>query len=144
MEESILKSTKEILGIDVGYTAFDLEILTAINSAFSILHQLGVGPDDGFVVEDSSTTWGEFLLLAGSEPSSKNLIKTYIQLKTRMLFDPPTTSFHVKAMEDQISQYEWRLNVAREYALDDQLVDEPVVQTSTPVSTNKVPLGRTI
>ena len=117
MEESILKSTKLILGIDPSYSAFDLEIITAINSAFSILHQLGVGPDTGFMIEDDQATWDEFILLTGSEPSSKNLIRTYIQLKTRMLFDPPTTSFHIKAMEDQINQYEWRLNVAREYVL---------------------------
>lgn len=117
MEDSILKSTKTILGLDPDYTPFDLEVITAINSAFSILHQLGVGPDDGFMIEDDTATWDEFILLAGSEPSSKNLIKTYIQLKTRMLFDPPTTSFHIKAMEDQINQYEWRLNVAREYVL---------------------------
>lgn len=117
MEESILKSTKTILGIDPSYTAFDLEIITAINSAFSVLHQLGVGPDDGFMIEDDTALWDQFMLLSGSEPSSKNLIRTYIQLKTRMLFDPPTTSFHIKAMEDQINQYEWRLNVAREYVL---------------------------
>lgn len=119
MEESILISTKKILGLSAEYTVFDPEVLTHINAAFFILHQLGVGPDDGFVVEDDTATWSQFELLDGSE-NSINLIKTYVYLKVRMLFDPPQTSFLIEAQENQITQYEWRLNVAREYVLPEE------------------------
>lgn len=110
MEQSILTSTKKILGITADYTVFDLDIITHINAAFSILLQLGVGPEDGFMIEDLTTEWEEFDI-----PSYQlNLVKTYIFLKVRLLFDPPTTSFLIEAMNKQIMEYEWRLNVFRE------------------------------
>ena len=110
MENSILISTKKVLGIDASYTVFDLDIITHINAAFSILSQLGVGPAEGFMIEDDTTTWDEFM----STGNSLNLVRTYILLKVRMLFDPPTTSFLISAMNDQIKEYEWRLNALRE------------------------------
>jgi len=116
MEDSILISTKKILGLAADYTVFDLDVLTHINAAFSILHQLGVGPDEGFFVEDDTETWTDFQLLAGSEPSI-GLVRTYVYLKVRMLFDPPATSFLQESMSNQIKEYEWRLNVGREYVL---------------------------
>lgn len=116
MGESILNTVKNHLGLAVDYTVFDHNVIGFINAAFSILHQLGVGPDEGFFIEDDTATWNEFILVDGSDPS-KNLVKTYVYLKTRMDFDPPTTSFHLDAMNNQIQQYEWRLNVAREEAL---------------------------
>lgn len=116
MDESILNSTKKVLGLDATYTPFDQEVLTHINAAFSILHQLGVGPEDGFFIEDEVPEWSDFILLVNTE-HTLGLIKTYVNLKVRMLFDPPTTSFLINAMTEQINQYEWRLNVAREYAL---------------------------
>jgi hypothetical protein len=115
MENSILISTKKVLGVDAEYTVFDLDIIMHINAAFSILQQLGVGPEEGFFIEDDSALWTDLVLDPGSEPSL-NLIKTYVQLKARMLFDPPTTSFLIEAMNKQITEYEWRLNVFREYA----------------------------
>lgn len=115
MENSILISTKKVLGLDAAYDVFDLDIVMYINSAFSILQQLGVGPLNGFMIEDETAVWQDFVLEPGSE-ISLNLVKTYVQLKARMLFDPPTTSFLIQAMDEQIKQYEWRLNVFREYA----------------------------
>jgi hypothetical protein len=119
VEESILISTKKILGLAEDYTVFDLDVLTHINAAFFILHQLGVGPDEGFLVEGPDETWSEFALIDGSQ-NSINLIKTYVYLKVRFLFDIPQTSFLVTAMENQIKEYEWRLNVAREYVLPEE------------------------
>ena len=119
MEESILISTKQILGLAADYTVFDLDVLTHINAAFFILNQLGVGPEEGFFVEDDTANWSDFALLVGSEPSI-SLIRTYIFLKVRMLFDPPQTSFLIEAMNNQIKEYEWRLNVAREYVLPEE------------------------
>jgi len=118
METSILNSTKKVLGLDASYTAFDHDIITFINSAFLILNDLGVGQEEGFMIEDEVAVWEDFLVPL----SDLNLVKTYVFLKVRMLFDPPTTSFLIEAMNDQIDEYEWRLNVRRENALTFPLV----------------------
>lgn len=112
MEDSILKSTKKILGMDPGYTPFDLDVLTHINSVFSTLHDLGVGPVEGFAVEDDSATWTQF------EPNviQRNAIRTYVFLRVKLLFDPPQTSFNINAIQEQIKELEWRLSVRREGA----------------------------
>jgi hypothetical protein len=112
MEQSILKSTKNVLGLAADYTVFDLAVITHINSAFSTLTQLGVGPSEGFMIEDDKAVWDDFIIL--SDDLSYNSVKSYIYLKTRMLFDPPTTSFHLEAMNRQIEEMEWRLNANRE------------------------------
>lgn len=119
METSILNSTKKVLGLDSSYTAFDLDIITAINSAFSILHDLGLGPIEGFMIEDETAEWSDFL---GVPMHSMNLVKTYVYLKARMAFDPPTTSFLIQATNEQLREYEWRLNVSRENDLPFPLV----------------------
>lgn len=122
MEPSILTSTKKVLGIAESYTAFDLDILTHLNATFSILDQLGVGPDGGFYVEDATAVWDDY----GLPANQLNLVKTYVLLKVRLLFDPPTTSFLIAATEKQIEQYEWRLSTMREWALDpvDPMIEE--------------------
>jgi hypothetical protein len=114
MEESILKSTKKILGLDADYTPFDLDVITHINAAFSILNQLGVGPVEGFMIEDDTSVWGDFVVPL----NQSNLVKTYVYLKTRILFDPPATSYLIEATNQQIKEYEWRLNIFREWELD--------------------------
>ena len=110
MSDSILTSTKKILGIDESYTAFDLDVITHINSVFTILQQLGIGPSDGFMIEDAEPTWDTFL---AGDPLL-NSVKTYVYLRVRLLFDPPTTSFLISAMKEQAQELEWRLNVKRE------------------------------
>lgn len=111
MSESILTSTKKILGIPEADTTFDLDILIHINSVFSTLTQLGIGPDTGFGIEDKITTWDAFL---GGNPRIAS-VKTYMYLKVRLYFDPPGTSFVIGAMEKQVEELEWRLNVEREH-----------------------------
>lgn len=112
MEQSILLSTKKILGIDPDYTAFDLDIMTHINAVFSTLHQLGVGPAAGFVIDDEIPVWTDFITVDDTVMLSQ--VKTYVSLKVRMLFDPPITSFTIAAIKEEITQLEWRLNVHRE------------------------------
>jgi hypothetical protein len=122
METSILTSTKKVLGIAESYTVFDLDIITHINAVFSILYQLGVGPVNGFMIEDASMEWEDFAV-----PTSQvNLIKTYLFLKVSLLFDPPTTSFLLDAKKEQIAEYEWRLNVARENDIPYPLPEEVI------------------
>lgn len=110
MEQSILTSTKKVLGLGETYSVFDPDVLMHINAAFSVLNQLGVGPEEGFFIEDESSNW-EDLELSSRQLS---LVKTYVYLKTRMLFDPPGTSYLIEATNNQIKEYEWRLSVLRD------------------------------
>lgn len=111
MEQSILTSTKKILGIDEAYTAFDLDIITHINSAFSTLTQLGIGPSQGFMIEDATAEWNEFI---PDQDFQYNSVKSYVFLRVRQIFDPPSTSYLIAAFNEQIKELEWRLNVYRE------------------------------
>lgn len=110
MSESILKSTKKNLGIEENYNVFDSDILMHINSVFSTLNQLGIGPALGYEIESDSDTWDTFLL----GDSRLNAVKTYVYLRVRLLFDPPSTSFHITSIKEQIQELEWRLNAQRE------------------------------
>ena len=108
MDDSILDSVKNALGIVTEYRYFDSQILMHVNSVFTILQQLGVGPSDGFSIEDESAVWSDFL----EDLSSLRLVQSYMYLRVRMLFDPPTNSFLMDSMKQQVQEYEWRLNVA--------------------------------
>lgn len=110
MEASILNSTKKVLGLDEGYTAFDLDVITFINSALATLDQLGVGPAGGLVIDGPSESWADLAL----PDNQLGLVKTFIFLKVRMLFDPPATSFAINAFNEQIKEVEWRLNIFSE------------------------------
>lgn len=112
MAGSILTETKKILGIEEDYTAFDLDIMTHINTVFSTLSQLGIGPAGGFAIEDDTATWDDFGDMVVD--LELNMVKTYIYLRVRFIFDPPTTSYLLDAMKQQIEEFEWRLNVKRE------------------------------
>lgn len=124
MSDSILTSIKKNLGVDEMYEVFDPDIIMYINSAFATLTQLGVGPAEGFMIEDKSATWDTFL---GTDPRL-NPVKTYVQLRTRMLFDPPQTSYLTEAMKQQIQEHEWRLNVNVEHEIWTD--PEPTVTTT--------------
>lgn len=107
MEDSILTSTKNVLGLDGSYEAFDQEILTFINTAFSTLQQLGVGPTVGFSITNKETKWNAYL----TDQNLLGLVKTYVYLVVRLMFDPPTTSYLIEATDNQKKEYEWRINV---------------------------------
>lgn len=108
MEESILDSIKDMLGPDSSYDVFDNEILIHINMALSVLTQLGVGPTGGFIVSDSDATWNQFL------GSAKNIemAKSFVFMKVKMAFDPPSSSFVMTGMEKACDELAWRLTVA--------------------------------
>lgn len=107
MSESILISIKKMLGIAADYTAFDTDIIIHINSVFTILNQLGVCDSKHFSITDETEVWEDFL-----EDSDKlNLVKSYMYLKVRLIFDPPQSGVLHEAMERQIKEFEWRLNV---------------------------------
>lgn len=105
--ESILDSTKAALGIVPTYDAFDNQLIMYINTAFSTLHQLGVGPDEGFFIEDNTATWTDFL----NGKRLLNMVITYVHMSVRLMFDPPANSFVTTAMKEQMKELEWRINV---------------------------------
>lgn len=102
--ESILDSIKKQLGIVPDYTVFDDQILLYINTAFSTLHQLGVGPEEGFEIVGKETTWEKIVTAP-----RLNMIQTYVGMKVKLMFDPPTSSFALDAINKQITEYEWRI-----------------------------------
>lgn len=110
MEASILTTVKKSLGLDENYVAFDTDILMFINTVLATLNQIGVGPIDGFQIEDKAATWNDFL---GSDPRLNN-VQAYIYLKVRLLFDPPATSFAIAAMEELAKELEVRIYTMRE------------------------------
>jgi hypothetical protein len=106
--ESILTSIKKLLGISEEYEHFDKDLIMHINSVFLILNQLGVGPDKPFFVYDKEDTWDDFL----EDSTSLELVKSYVYLKVKLLFDPPLSSAVIESTNRMISEFEWRLNVA--------------------------------
>lgn len=106
--DSILTSIKKLLGIDSAYTHFDTDIIIHINSVFTILNQLGVGPTDGFSITGDSEVWSEFL----TNPQKIEFVRTYVYLKVRLIFDPPTSSAVIEAINRTINELEWRIMVA--------------------------------
>lgn len=104
--ESILNSVKKLLGIDAEYTHFDADIIMHINSVFSTLTQIGVGLEEGFAIESDAESWYDFIQ---SDNKCYQMVKSYVCLKVRLLFDPPLSSAVMEAMNRQISEFEWRL-----------------------------------
>lgn len=106
--ESILQSVKKMCGIAEDYTYFDQDIVFHTNTVLSTLFQLGVGPASGFeITVDGEEKWADFI-----EANPKlNLVKTYVGLRVRMLFDPPTSGVLVDAINRQIDELTWRINV---------------------------------
>lgn len=110
LNESILNSIKKMLGPTEEYTHFDPDIIIHINSVFMILNQIGVGPDKAYSISDDKATWSDFM----PEEELLHSVKSYIYLKVKMLFDPPSSSSIMQSMNEQIKELEWRLNVAAE------------------------------
>lgn len=106
--DSILTSIKKLLGIAEEYEHFDSDLIMHINSVFMVLNQLGVGPAEGFSIADKTETWEDF--------TQNNLmiqsVKSYVYLKVRLLFDPPSSSAVMESINRQISELEWRLNLS--------------------------------
>lgn len=115
--DSILTSIKKLLGITAEYKQFDADIIMHINTVFMTLNQLGVGPSEGFRIEDDLAVWDDFIKVDDSNPEMIPIIsavKSYIHLKVKLLFDPPLSSAVEKAITQSINELEWRLNVQAE------------------------------
>lgn len=108
MQDSILMTIRKLVCGNPYADHFDTNLLVHINACFSILNQLGVGPENGFVVTDETQSWSSYI----ADNYRLNMVKTYVSLKVQKIFDPPLTSSVLEAMDKEISELEWRLNVA--------------------------------
>ena len=99
MQDSILMTIRKLVCGDPYADHFDTDLLVHINACFSILNQLGVGPENGFVVTDETQSWSSYI----SDNYILNMVKTYVTLKVRVIFDPPLTSSVLEAMNKEIS-----------------------------------------
>lgn len=111
MENSILISIKKLLGIAEDYTHFDMDLIIHINSVFSILTQLGLGPHEGFAIKDCFAKWSDFI----TDNPEIEAVKSYVYLKVKLLFDPPTSGSVIDSTNRLISELEFRLNVIAEH-----------------------------
>ena len=107
--DSILSSIKKLLGITEEYEHFDTDLIIHINSVFSILTQLGIGPKDGFSIRDKTSEWSDFL--NDKDDKRLEMIKSYVYMKVKLMFDPPTNSSLLESMTRFTNEFEWRANV---------------------------------
>ena len=105
MEESILKTIKQLIGCPDDFEQFDLDLIVHINSAFATLTHLGVGPKEGYRITGAGNAWSEF----EDDAQKLSLIKDYVYIKTRLLFDPPTSGSLMDSLKEQLKEMEWRL-----------------------------------
>lgn len=110
-DTSILDDVKKTLGLASDYNVFDQEIIIFINTALSTLTQLGLGPDTGYLITDKEAKWSDFI---GTERSYA-AVQSYVYLRVRLLFDPPTVGYVLTSMEKQLEEMTWRVNAQREY-----------------------------
>lgn len=108
--DSILKTIKQLLGPSGSYEAFDVDIMTHINSVFLDLQQLGVGPEEGFMITGDKETWLDFI----PDTIVLSAVRSYMYLKVKLIFDPPTSSTVLESYKQMIDRMEWRINLAVE------------------------------
>lgn len=106
----ILDTVKKSLGLTEDYPIFDPDIIMHINTVLASLIQMGIGPESGFVVEDSSALWSDFT----NDDSLIQQVKTYVSLKVRLLFDPPASSVVMNSINETLKELEWRLYVKKD------------------------------
>ena len=105
--DSILTSVKVYCGIPENDSFFDDNLVIQINSVFSILRQIGCGPSEGYQIKGLEDSWDDFLQ---NEPEKLQIVKTYMAMRVRQIFDPPVNSTVLQAMERQIQEMEWRIS----------------------------------
>lgn len=108
MEDSILKSVKNYVNVNPDDTVFDDELLMDINTTFFALNQIGAGPETPFTISDDTAVWTDFI----SDIDTLSAVKSYVCLRVRRMFDPPTSGSLDTALKELIAEYEWRINIA--------------------------------
>lgn len=111
---SILNSVKVQLGIDPESKDFDAEIMMHINSAIMVLRQIGVGPEQGFIVVSSEQTYDDYL---GAGSLEMPMVKIYLAKKVKLGWDSNnSSSYFINLLKDEIGELEWRLSTQVDYA----------------------------
>lgn len=132
MTSSILDDTKKAVGVSVDDTSFDTDIIMHINAVLTVLNQIGIGPPEGLMISDSSTTWYDLI----GDDARLNSVMTYVYIRVRMFFDPPQTAHLIAAFENQYKELEYRLSTQREsVAWVDPTpidIDEEILDGGTP------------
>ena len=100
----ILASIKKLLGIQPEYKAFDDDIIIHINTVFMVLNQLGVGPEEGFSIIHGYEKWSDYCTI-----QNENAVRTFVYLKVKLMFDPPTSSALMDSINNMLAELEWRL-----------------------------------
>ena len=118
VKESILNSVKKMSGIAEDYEAFDTDLILYINSVFSILHQMGVGPETTYKIQTAENTWDEFT----EDNTEIEMVKPYVYMKVRLMFDPPSNSFVINSFNEMIKEAEYRLFVIAD---NNRITEEP-------------------
>lgn len=119
MQESILLTIKQMLGIPSEYSVFDEELVVYINTVIAALRQLGVGPENGFAITGENESWEDYI----GDTSMYENVKAYIYLKVRMMFDPPSSSFVLEAFKNQAAEIEWRIYIQADEDKDEGETD---------------------
>lgn len=107
---SILNDTKKALGLAASYSAFDPDLIMHINSTLTILWDLGIGPEEVVVITGPDDNWS----LLDLTPEQLSMVKSWLYLKVRIVFDPPTMGFLVDSLKAQIEEQTYRLRDRRE------------------------------
>ena len=110
MEPSILNSIKKMIGPDINYGEYDIDLIIHINSTLSVLTSLGIGPEEGFIITDDSSIWTDLIC----DSKKLEMVKSYVYMKTKLVFDPPQSSAVIASFEKLIAEFEWRAKVAAE------------------------------
>ena len=118
---SILDSVKQMLGIESEDTSFDKELIMHTNGALMVMTQLGVGPVTGFSISDKEQNWAEFL----QDRTDMDLVFNDVYLRVKLIFDPPQNSFLVNSINNQIKEYDWRIE-----AWHDPVMSKPETYTT--------------
>ena len=109
MDSSVLNDIKKLLGLEPDYTCYDIDIIMFINSALAEVAQLGYGPNTGVRIESASETWEQIL---PDTTTQIELVKEFVYLKTRIIFDPPQSGTVLSSYNERIKELAWRLNVS--------------------------------
>ena len=113
MDDSILETVKDQIGIDRRNTDFDRDLIMCINSILFILYQEGL-LQENYEIMDNVPTWQDILLEERSKDALNVLIK-WVSLRVRLLFDPPTSSVLLQALKDNAAELEWRAFITNNY-----------------------------
>ena len=110
LQESILNTIKKMIGVEENYKQFDIDLIVHINTAFAALAQIGHNLKDGYFISDMNNIWSEYI----TDTRLLDPIKTYVYLKTKLVFDPPSSSMVIESMKQTLKELEFRIQISAE------------------------------